>query len=88
MFKQKRWKKESTVSRLDIQTFVGIIVGKQASKGVFITTAKFSHGAIEYANSIDKRVIFWMLVMRKFCYEKTFLRNKTYFHYYDKQYQI
>jgi restriction system protein len=53
----KRWKKESTVSRPDIQTFVGSLVGKQASKGIFITTAKFSQGAIEYANSIDKRVI-------------------------------
>lgn len=53
----KRWKKESTVSRADIQTFVGSLVGKQASKGIFITTAKFSQGAIEYASSIDKRVI-------------------------------
>jgi restriction system protein len=53
----KRWKKESTISRPDIQTFVGSLVGKQASKGIFITTAKFSQGAIEYANSIDKRVI-------------------------------
>ncbi len=53
----KRWKKDSTVSRPDIQTFVGSLVGKQASKGIFITTAKFSQGAIEYANSIDKRVI-------------------------------
>ncbi|PFZ72405.1 restriction endonuclease [Bacillus toyonensis] len=53
----KRWKKESTVSRPDIQTFVGSLVGKQASKGIFITTARFSQSAIEYANSIDKRVI-------------------------------
>ncbi|MEW5552152.1 restriction endonuclease [Peribacillus frigoritolerans] len=53
----KRWKKESTVSRPDIQTFVGSLIGKQASKGIFITTAKFSQGAIEYARSIDKRVI-------------------------------
>ncbi|KQU13102.1 restriction endonuclease [Bacillus sp. Leaf13] len=53
----KRWKKDSTVSRPDIQTFVGSLVGKQASKGIFITTAKFTQGAIDYANSIDKRVI-------------------------------
>lgn len=53
----KRWKKDATVSRPDIQTFVGSLVGKQASKGIFITTAKFSQGAIQYANSIDKRVI-------------------------------
>lgn len=53
----KRWKKDATVSRPDIQTFVGSLVGKQASKGIFITTAKFSKGSIQYANSIDKRVI-------------------------------
>ncbi|MCG5105194.1 restriction endonuclease [Oceanobacillus alkalisoli] len=53
----KRWKKDSTVGRPDIQGFVGSLVGKQASKGIFITTAKFSRRAYEYVNSIDKRVI-------------------------------
>lgn len=53
----KRWKKGSTVSRPNIQTFVGSLVGKQATKGIFITTAKYSQGAVEYANSIDKRII-------------------------------
>ncbi len=53
----KRWKKDSTVGRPEFQTFVGSLVGKQASKGIFITTAKFSKNAYDYANSIDKRVI-------------------------------
>lgn len=53
----KRWKADSTVSRSDIQGFVGSLVGKKASKGIFITTAKFSKGARIYADSIDKRVI-------------------------------
>lgn len=53
----KRWKVASTVSRPDIQGFVGSLVGKRASKGVFITTAKFSREARIYAESIDKRVI-------------------------------
>lgn len=53
----KRWKVESTVSRPDIQSFVGSLVGKKASKGIFITTAKFSKEARIYADSIDKRVI-------------------------------
>ncbi len=53
----KRWKRDSTVSRPDIQTFVGSLVGKKSSKGIFITTTKFTQGAIDYANSIDKRVI-------------------------------
>lgn len=53
----KRWKVDSTVSRPDIQGFVGSLVGKKASKGIFITTAKFSKEARLYAESIDKRVI-------------------------------
>lgn len=53
----KRWKVDSTVSRPDIQSFVGSLVGKKASKGVFITTAKFSKEARIYAETIDKRVI-------------------------------
>lgn len=53
----KRWKIDSTVGRPAIQGFVGSLVGKQASKGIFITTAKFSRTAYEYVNSIDKRVI-------------------------------
>lgn len=53
----KRWKIGSTVSRPDIQGFVGSLVGKKAAKGIFITTAKFSDGARKYADSIDKRVI-------------------------------
>lgn len=53
----KRWKRDSTVSRPDIQSFVGSLVGKQASKGIFITTANFSKQAYDYVNSIEKRVI-------------------------------
>ena len=53
----KRWKTDSTVSRPDIQGFVGSLVGKKASKGIFMTTAKFSKEARMYAESIDKRVI-------------------------------
>ncbi|MBP0723927.1 restriction endonuclease [Bacillus sp. RG28] len=53
----KRWKVDSTVSRPDIQGFVGSLVGKKASKGIFITTAKFSKEARAYTESIEKRVI-------------------------------
>lgn len=53
----KRWKVDSTVSRPNIQGFVGSLVGKKATKGVFITTAKFSKEARIYTESIDKRVI-------------------------------
>ncbi len=44
----KKWDLESTVSRPQIQAFVGAIAGKNG-KGLFVTTAKFSKQAIEYA---------------------------------------
>lgn len=53
----KRWKIGITISRPDIQKFVGSLVGKKASKGIFITTSKFSAGAKKYVESIDKRII-------------------------------
>lgn len=45
----KKWDRETTVSRPEIQKFVGALGGKGASKGLFITTAKFSEGAIRYS---------------------------------------
>lgn len=45
----KQWKPDSTVGRQDIQRFLGALIGQGATKGVFITTAHFSKGAIEYA---------------------------------------
>ena len=45
----KKWDKDSTVSRPEIQKFVGALAGQGATKGLFITTAKFSDGAREYS---------------------------------------
>lgn len=45
----KKWDRETTVSRPEIQKFVGALGGKGASKGLFITTAKFSDGAMKYS---------------------------------------
>lgn len=45
----KLWKPESTVSRPEIQKFLGALAGQGASKGFFITTAKFSDEAIQFA---------------------------------------
>ncbi|WP_053983686.1 restriction endonuclease [Niameybacter massiliensis] len=44
----KKWDLSSTVGRPDVQSFVGAISGK-GGKGLFVTTAKFSKQAIEYA---------------------------------------
>ena len=46
----KKWDLSSTVDRPDIQNFVGAIAGK-GGKGLFVTTAKYSRQAIEYANN-------------------------------------
>lgn len=51
----KRWK--TTVGRPDIQNFVGALAGKQAQKGVFITTSEFAAGAIVYATAVPQKVI-------------------------------
>lgn len=45
----KKWDRETTISRPEIQKFVGALGGKGASKGLFITTAKFSEGARRYS---------------------------------------
>lgn len=41
----KRWKKDKTIGRPDIQTFVGALSGQGAFKGIFITTARFTEQA-------------------------------------------
>jgi len=53
----KRYKRESTIGRKEIQSFVGALAGKQASKGVFITTSGFKKTAIEYAKSVPQKII-------------------------------
>lgn len=48
----KQWALEQTVGKPEIQKFVGALQGQQAQKGLFITTAKFSSGAMQYANNL------------------------------------
>ena len=47
----KRWT-TGTISRPEIQKFVGALQGKGANKGIFITTSTFTKDALEYANSL------------------------------------
>lgn len=51
----KRW--QSTVGREPIQSFVGALAGKHASKGVFITTSDFHKNAIDYARGVTHKII-------------------------------
>ena len=51
----KRW--QNTVGRKEIQSFVGALAGKQATKGVFITTSNYATTATEYAEMVTQKVI-------------------------------
>lgn len=53
----KRWFRDATVGRPQIQSFVGALSGKKARKGIFITTANFSSEAREYAKGLDLKVV-------------------------------
>lgn len=45
----KHWDCEKTIGRPEIQKFVGALAGQGATKGLFITTARFSAAAYDYA---------------------------------------
>ena len=45
----KRWELGASVRRPDLQAFVGALTGTGATKGLFITTARFSKGSRDYA---------------------------------------
>ncbi len=51
----KKW--QNTVTRPEIQKFVGALQGKRARKGIFITTSSFSNGAHDYVSMIDTKVV-------------------------------
>lgn len=52
----KRWTSGS-VGRPEIQKFYGALVGQGASRGVFITTSRFTSGAVEYARQVTGSVV-------------------------------
>lgn len=53
----KKWDESRTIQRPEIQKFAGALQGVRAKKGIFITTSSFSSGAIEYAGSIDSKIV-------------------------------
>lgn len=53
----KKHKIDSSISRPDIQSFAGSLEGFNATKGVFVTTAKFANTVEEYVNRIHKRIV-------------------------------
>ena len=52
----KRWD-QTIIGRPEIQRFVGALQGQHARKGIFITTSSFSKEALDYARTIDTKVI-------------------------------
>ena len=52
----KRWDSGS-VGSPEIQKFGGALAGQKARRGVFITTSTFSKAAVEYAKSIEAKVV-------------------------------
>lgn len=48
---------DRSVGRPDIQAFVGALHGAQASRGIFITTSRFSADARDYADRVNARLI-------------------------------
>ena len=51
----KRW--EGIVGRPEIMRFVGALAGQRATKGVFITTSRFTQDAKEYASTSQYKVV-------------------------------
>ena len=47
----------TTITRPDIQSFVGALQGAQTQRGVFVTTANFTNGARQYAEQVAVRLV-------------------------------
>ncbi|WP_291521516.1 restriction endonuclease [Branchiibius sp. NY16-3462-2] len=52
----KRYAEDRTIERPRIHEFAGALLGKQGDRGVFITTSRFSSGAIQEAERINARI--------------------------------
>lgn len=53
----KRYDKDLTVNRPEVQGFVGALQGAQTSRGVFLTTGRFSVGARQFAEGVPMRLV-------------------------------
>ena len=48
----KRYQRDQSIGRPEVQAFAGALQGSRSTKGVFITTSKFTKDAIDYARSL------------------------------------
>jgi restriction system protein len=51
----KRW--VNTVTRDELNKFVGSLVGKHTQKGIFVTTSNFTSGALDYASRVGLNIV-------------------------------
>jgi restriction system protein len=51
----KRW--DNVVGRPEIQKFAGALLGRKAKKGIFITTSGYTQEALDYAQSLENKVV-------------------------------
>ena len=49
----KRYARDNSVGREELQKFVGALAVAQSNKGVFFTTSYYTKGALEYANNLN-----------------------------------
>ena len=52
----KRWD-ENPVGRRDVQQFAGALQGQRATKGIFLTTSKFTNEAHDYVSKIGSKIV-------------------------------
>jgi len=53
----KKWARDKTVGRPEIQRFAGALQGHRAQKDVFITTSTFTRDAEEYVSRIEPKIV-------------------------------
>jgi restriction system protein len=53
----KRYDRDAAVQRPEMQAFVGALQGVQTSRGVFVTTGRFSSGARQFAEQVAMRLV-------------------------------
>ena len=53
----KKYAESSTVGESDLRNFAGAIDAAGTSKGVFVTTTRFTEGAKRYVNRSPKRIV-------------------------------
>lgn len=53
----KRYAKDASVGRPEMQGFAGALQGAQTTRGVFVTTGHFSDGARKFAEGVSMRIV-------------------------------